>query len=78
MRRVDRKQASLDASCLVKDISAAGCQSGMAVWEGEYHNNHQSCLIIIEDKVRHQQLKDGLGVASWGLPSKQLRQSSKE
>ena len=33
---------------------------------------------MVEDRVRHQQLKDGLGEASWGLSSKQPRPSSKE
>ena len=54
-------------------------QAASQVWEGEYNNNHQSYLMKEDkDKVRHQQLKDGLGEASWGLSSKQLRQSSKE
>ena len=52
-------------------------QATSQVWEGEYNNSHQSYLMV-EDKVRHQQLKDGLGEASWGLSSSQLRPSSQE
>ena len=52
-------------------------QATSQVWEGEYNNSHQSYLMV-EDKVRHQQLKDGRGETSWGLSSNQLRQSSKE